>query len=96
MGVALDRANFTVDDRDRSKGIYYLRYVDPQDMTSAEQGFWSQLFHGHKDKEAKQYKLNVRAVTENQTRVAVVNDNGQVDSSRPAREIMNLVVEQLQ
>lgn len=96
VGVALDRANFTVDDRDRSKGIYYLRYVDPQDMTSAEQGFWSQLFHGHKDKEAKQYKLNVRAVTENQTRVAVVNDNGQVDSSRPAREIMNLVVEQLQ
>ena len=96
VGVALDRANFTVDDRDRTKGIYYLRYVDPKDMTSAEQGFWSQLFHGHKDKEAKQYKLNVRAVTENQTRVAIVNDNGQVDSSRPAQEIMSLVVEQLQ
>lgn len=96
VGVALDRANFTVDDRDRSKGIYYLRYVDPKDMTSAEQGFWSQLFHGHKDKVAKQYKLNVRAVTENQTRVAVVDDNGQIDASQPAREIMNLVVEQLQ
>ena len=96
VGVALDRANFTVDDRDRTKGIYYLRYVDPKDMTSAEQGFWSQLFHGHKDKVAKQYKLNVRAVTENQTRVAVIDDNGQVDSSRPAQEIMGLVVEQLQ
>lgn len=96
VGVALDRANFTVDDRDRSKGIYYLRYVDPKDMTSAEQGFWSQLFHGHKDKVAKQYKLNVRAVTENQTRVSVVDDNGQIDASQPAREIMNLVVEQLQ
>jgi len=96
VGVALDRANFTVDDRDRTKGIYYLRYVDPKDMTSAEQGFWSQLFHGHKDKVAKQYKLNVRAVTENQTRVAVIDDNGQVDSSRPAQEIMSLVVDQLQ
>ncbi|WP_322058321.1 outer membrane protein assembly factor BamC [Paraburkholderia sp. J63] len=96
VGVALDRANFTVDDRDRSKGIYYLRYVDPKDMTSAEQGFWSQLFHGHKDKVAKQYKLNVRAVTENQTRVSVVDDKGQIDASQPAREIMNLVVEQLQ
>ncbi|WP_213296389.1 outer membrane protein assembly factor BamC [Paraburkholderia sacchari] len=96
VGVALDRSNFTVDDRDRTKGIYYLRYVDPQDMSSAEQGFWSQLFHGHKDKVAKQYKLNVRAVTENQTRVSVVDDNGQVDSSRPAREIMSLVVGQLQ
>lgn len=95
VGLALDRANFTVDDRDRSKGIYYVRYVDPQDMTSAEQGFWNQIFHGRKEKVAKQYKLNVRAVTENQTRVSVLDDSGQIDSSRPAREIMGLVVEEL-
>jgi outer membrane protein assembly factor BamC len=96
VGVALDRANFTVDDRDRTKGIYYVRYVDPKDMTSDEQGFWNQIFHGRKEKVAKQYKVNVRAVTENQTRVAVVDDAGQVDTSRPAREIMSLVVSELQ
>jgi outer membrane protein assembly factor BamC len=84
-----------VDDRDRNKGIYYVRYVDPKDMTSDEQGFWNQIFHGRKEKVAKQYKLNVRAVTENQTRVAIVDDNGQVDSSRPAKEIMSLVVDEL-
>lgn len=95
VGIALDRGNFTVDDRDRSKGIYYVRYVDPKDMTSAEQGFWNQIFHGRKEKVAKLYKLNVRAVTENQTRIAIVDDNGQVDSSRPAREIMSLVVDEL-
>ncbi|WP_310630423.1 outer membrane protein assembly factor BamC [Paraburkholderia sp.] len=95
VGIALDRANFTVDDRDRAKGMYYVRYVDPQDMTSAEQGFWNQIFHGRKEKIAKQYKVNVRAVTENQTRIAVVDDNGQIDSSRPAREIMGLMVEEL-
>jgi outer membrane protein assembly factor BamC len=95
VGLALDRANFTVDDRDRSKGVYYVRYVDPQDMTSAEQGFWNQIFHGRKEKVAKQYKVNVRAVTENQTRIAVVDDKGEIDSSRPAREIMGLVVEEL-
>ncbi|WP_233863000.1 outer membrane protein assembly factor BamC [Paraburkholderia adhaesiva] len=95
VGVALDRANFTVDDRDRTKGIYYVRYVDPKDMTSDEQGFWNQIFHGRKEKEAKQYKVNVRAVTENQTRVAIVDDSGQVDQSRPAREIMGLVVAEL-
>lgn len=96
VGIALDRANFTVDDRDRGKGIYYLRYVDPKDMTSDEQGFWNQVFHGRKEKTAKQYKLNVRAVTENQTRVAVVDDKGEVDTSRPAQEIMSLVVSELQ
>jgi outer membrane protein assembly factor BamC len=96
VGVALDRANFTVDDRDRTKGIYYVRYVDPRDRTSDEQGFWNQIFHGRKEKIAKQYKLNVRAVTENQTRVAIVDDGGQIDNSRPAREIMGLVVSELQ
>jgi outer membrane protein assembly factor BamC len=96
VGVALDRANFTVDDRDRTKGIYYVRYVDPKDMTSDSQGFWNQVFHGRKEKIAKQYKLNVRAVTENQTRVAIVDDSGQVDNSRPAREIMSLVGSELQ
>jgi outer membrane protein assembly factor BamC len=96
VGVALDRANFTVDDRDRAKGIYYVRYVDPKDMTSEEQGFWSQVFHGRKEKQAKQYRLNVRALTEDQTRVAVIDDKGQVDTSRPAREIMSLVVSELQ
>ncbi len=96
VGHALDRANFTVDDRDRNKGIYYIRYVDPRDMSSDEQGFWNQVFHGRKEKEAKQYKLNVRAVTENQTHVAVVDDDGKVDTSRPAQEIMGLVVSELQ
>jgi len=96
VGIALDRANFTVDDRDRTKGIYYVRYVDPQDKTSDEQGFWNQIFHGRKEKTARQYKLNVRAVTENQTRIAIVDDSGQIDSSRPAREIMNLMVGELQ
>jgi outer membrane protein assembly factor BamC len=95
VGIALDRANFTVDDRDRTKGIYYVRYVDPKDHSSDEQGFWNQIFHGRKEKIAKQYKLNVRAVTDNQTRVAIVDDSGQIDSSRPAQEIMSLVVDEL-
>ncbi|WP_042301159.1 outer membrane protein assembly factor BamC [Paraburkholderia kururiensis] len=95
VGLALDRSNFTVDDRDRNRGLYFIRYVDPKDMSSAEQGFWSQVFHGRKEKVAKQYRINVRAVTENQTRVAVVDDKGNVDTSKPAKQIMSLVVDQL-
>jgi outer membrane protein assembly factor BamC len=64
-------------------------------MRSAEQGFWSQVFHGKTEKVAKQYLVNVRAVTPDQTRVAVVDDKGNVDSSQPAKEIMSLVVDQL-
>ncbi|MEI5998724.1 outer membrane protein assembly factor BamC [Paraburkholderia bengalensis] len=96
VGLALDRSNFTVDDRDRTRGLYFVRYVDPKDMSSAEQGFWSQIFHGRKEKVAKQYRVNVRAVTPNQTRVAVVDDKGDVDSSSQAKQIMSLMVDQLQ
>ncbi|MBN3724361.1 outer membrane protein assembly factor BamC [Burkholderia sp. Ac-20379] len=95
VGLALDRANFTVDDRDRAKGLYYVRYVDPKDLSAAEQGFWSQLFHGKKEKTAKQYLVNVKALTQDQTRVAVIDANGGVDSSGPGRQIMALLVNQL-
>ena len=95
VGLALDRSNFTVDDRDVSRGLYFVRYVDPKDMSSAEQGFWSQIFHGKKEKVAKQYRVNVRAVTPNQTRVAVVDDKGQLDESSQAKQIMSLMVDQL-
>jgi outer membrane protein assembly factor BamC len=95
VGMALDRSNFTVDDRDAKEGIYSVRYVDPKDKTSDEQGFWSQVFHGRKEKVAKLYRVNVKAVTENQTRVAVVDDKGNVETSTPAKEIMSLLVGQL-
>ncbi|CAD6537418.1 outer membrane protein assembly factor BamC [Paraburkholderia metrosideri] len=95
VGVALDRSNFTVDDRDLSRGLYFIRYVDPKDLSSAEQGFWSQVFHGKKEKIAKQYRVNVRAITPDQTRVAVVDDKGAVDESQQAKQIMSLVVDQL-
>ncbi len=95
VGIALDRSSFTIDDRDRANGLYQIRYVDPDDKSSEQQGFWSQVFHGRKEKVAKQYRVNVKAVTENQTRVAVVDDKGNVDNSRPAKEIMSLLVDQL-
>ncbi|KVC93125.1 NlpB/DapX lipoprotein domain protein [Burkholderia ubonensis] len=95
VGLALDRANFTVDDRDRQKGLYFVRYVDPKDLSAAEQGFWSQLFHGKKEKQAKQYRVNVKALTPDQTRVAVVDESGAIDSSQPAHQIMGLLVNQL-
>ena len=95
VGLALDRTNFTVDDRDRGRGIYFVRYVDPKDMTSAEQGFWNQVFHGKKEKLAKNYEINVRALTETQSRVSIIDSKGEVDSSPQARQIMGLLDDQL-
>ena len=95
VGLGADRTNFTVDDRDRGRGIYFVRYVDPKDMTAAEQGFWNQVFHGKKEKLPKNYEVNVRALTETQTRVSIIDSKGNVDSSPQARQIMALLDDQL-
>ena len=95
VGIALDRASFTVDDKDRTKGLYFIRYVDPNDHSSDEQGFWNQLFHGHKDKEAKQYRINVRAVTESSTRIAVVDESGKILTTSQAQQIVGLLSTQM-
>ncbi|MCI0150824.1 outer membrane protein assembly factor BamC [Paraburkholderia sediminicola] len=94
VGLALERGNFTIEDRDRSRGVYLIRYVDPTDISSAQQGFWSQIFHGRKEKVAKQYRIGVRPMTPDQTRVAVVGEQGDIDTSRPARQIIALLADQ--
>src|ERR1700744_4259054 len=95
VGLALDRSNFTVDTRDRTRGLYSIPYVARTELRSEEKGFWRKVMHGHTEKVAKPYLVNVRAVTPDQTRVAVVDDKGNIDSSQPAKEIMALVVDQL-
>lgn len=95
VGIALDRSNFTVDDKDRTRGLYFIRYVDPKDLSADKQGFWNQVFHGKKEKVAKQYRVNVRAITQMETRVAVVDDKGDIDSTAPAQQIMGLLSGQL-
>ncbi len=95
VGLALDRTNFTVDDRDRNRGIYFVRYADPKDLTAAEQGFWNQVFHGKKEKVAKKYEINVRAISESRTRVSIIDGAGDLDSTPQARQIMALLDDQL-
>ncbi|GLU34820.1 outer membrane protein assembly factor BamC [Trinickia caryophylli] len=95
VGIALDRSNFTVDNKDREHGLYFIRYVDPKDLSADEQGFWSQVFHGKKEKIAKQYRVNVRAVTASETRVAIVDAQGNVEATRPAKQIIGLIGDQL-
>jgi outer membrane protein assembly factor BamC len=40
--------------------------------------------------------LNVRALTETQTRVSIIDAKGEVDSSPQARQIMSLIDDQLE
>ncbi|MDR2711152.1 MAG: outer membrane protein assembly factor BamC, partial [Burkholderiales bacterium] len=64
VGLALDRTGFTVTDRDRSQGLYYVRYADPDvDVKKAgSEGFLSKLAFWRKDEvQPKNYQVHVVA-----------------------------------
>jgi hypothetical protein len=57
VGLALDRAGFTVEDRDRTQGIYFVRYIN--DATETK-GFFSKLFSwGSSSEEEKKRSATV-------------------------------------
>lgn len=100
VGLALDRVGFTVEDRDRSKGVYYVRYVDQnQDANGkvAEKGFLSRMFSSSKDDKAKQaqrYQIAVRSATAG-SQVSVLNSEGRPETSQTGERILSLLTEQL-
>ena len=99
VGLALDRVGFTVEDRDRSKGLYYVRYIDPQtDNKSADQGgFFSKLrfWASDKPKPNEQFRIHVKDGEAAGCKVNVLNQDGTPGQSDTASRILTLLYEQL-
>jgi outer membrane protein assembly factor BamC len=96
VGLALDRVGFTVEDRDRQKGLYFVRYADPE-AEMQEKGVLSKLFDfGSKDSKVKaeQYRVEVKQDRE-VSQVHVLNRDGAPDTSKTAQRILTLLHEQL-
>lgn len=98
-GLALDRIGFTVQDRDRASGVYYVRYSDP-DRDKSKPGFWSWLkFWGDDDPQgADDYQINLAQDGEGiaaTTRVVVLDAEAQRETSGTADRILTLLAEQL-
>lgn len=99
VGLALDRVGFTVEDRDRSQGLYFVRYVDPEadNKTKKDDGFLSKLkfWQGSaKPDQAIQYRIHVKAVNDGAT-VQVLTREGGIDKSETPRKILGLLHDQL-
>ncbi len=96
VGIALDRIGFTVEDRNRAEGIYYVRYIDPL-KDSQKKGWLSKMkFWGDdKAKDGDRYEIHV-ATSGAQTFVRVHSADGIEDNSGTAVRILTLLQEQLQ
>ena len=101
VGLALDRVGFTVEDRDRSMGLYFVRYVDPgldSKKKDEDKGFLSKLMFwkggpGEKPSQA-QYRIHVKTTGESTT-VQVLTREGGTDQSDISKRILGLLHEQL-
>jgi outer membrane protein assembly factor BamC len=94
VGLALDRTGFTVEDRDRSKGIYFVRYVDPT-AQKKEPGFFGKLF-GAASQPLPTAKYQITVHTEGQaTTVSVLADNGAPAPEADAKRIVKVLADEL-
>jgi len=95
VGLALDRSGFTVEDRDRKAGIYFVRFVDPTNA-GKEAGFFSRLFSSSpKDEGPQRYRIRIQADGETQTSIAIQNSSGELEGSTAGAKIAQLLIEEL-
>jgi len=103
VGLALDRIGFTVQDRNRADGVYFVRYIDPQldnETKAADEGWLSSLaFWRSDDKKAvatgSEYRIQVSDAGASTARVSVESKDGGAQNTESANKIIQLLQEQL-
>ncbi|MDX1375175.1 MAG: outer membrane protein assembly factor BamC [Burkholderiales bacterium] len=97
VGLALDRVGFTVEDRDRTKGLYFVRYADPEaemDRKDKEKpglldklAFWKS---STPEVKAEQYRVSVEQQSAS-SEVRVLGKDGQAETTGTAHRILSLL-----
>ncbi len=95
-GVALDRSGFTVEDRDRSKGVYFVRYVAPG-TSGQEPGFFERLFSSSKKEvpTLSRYRITLSSPSAQQSQIQVMDAAGKPEEAANAERILKLIANEL-
>lgn len=95
VGLALDRTGFTVVDRDRSTGIYYVRYSDPEASTR-KTGWLDKLMFWKSDEKDRPEQYRILVADASPRSVVTVQDpKGTPDKSPTSDRILALLRDQL-
>jgi outer membrane protein assembly factor BamC len=96
IGLALDRGGFTVEDRDRNQGLYFVRFVDTKEAAKDEPNFFTRWFTSDDPakKALNRYRIQVKPDGA-KTMVSVLNYQGQPDNSANAQKIVSLLADEL-
>ena len=95
VGLSLDRLGFAVQDRDRSNGLYYVKYLNPQ-VEAQKPGLLSRLKFWKSDAPSKaaDYRIVV-AEAKAGTEVKVQQPDGKAEKSDAATRILTVLQEDL-
>jgi len=96
VGLSLDRLGFTVQDRDRARGLYYVRYLNP-DSDAKKPGLLSRLAFWESDSskgKAADYRIVV-ADAKGGSEVKVLSADGAPEKSDSATRILTVLQEDL-
>ncbi len=96
VGLALDRVGFTVEDRDRAQGVYFVRYNDP-DAENEKSGIGRLAFWRDDEAGDTQYSIRVTGVDDGSeaSEVRVQDSEGATVGSSTASRILALLQDEL-
>jgi outer membrane protein assembly factor BamC len=91
VGIAIDRTGFTVEDRDRGQGVFFVRYA-PAGQADKEPGFFAKIFSSDKATPTlAKYRIAVTSKGDVST-VVVQAADGLPETSANAEKIIKLLV----
>lgn len=95
-GIALDRLGLVIDDRNRSQGIYYISKIELLKSGENGEGGWLSGLFSSDAEESPAMKRQIRLQgDELQTRIQVLDDAGNPDTTEVARSILQRLQEGL-
>lgn len=97
IGLVLENDEFTIEDRERSRGVYYIHYVDPFNEAERNKGIMTKLaFWQNREEQAPEEYYYLKLIeVENETKVIILDVDQVRTSTETARRILSLVQEHL-
>lgn len=94
LGLSLDRIGMVVEDRDRAKGFYFVRYITDVDLEgkpSKSWFSWLNFWSSDKPAETDLFRIAVSADGSNKTVVRVTRRGGEAASAASVKRILGLL-----
>lgn len=97
LGASLDRGGFTVEDRDRAGGTYFVRFIDRSQNTDT--GLFKRITNIFRSDDSKtrlaRYRIVLKGEGTSRSTVSILNVNGQPETSPAAKQMTDLLLREL-